>query len=82
MADQLMYKFKVINHDQIPTIDNFEKLGENIECYVNCPCRAIRELKYQESFEGFILNIETFQLYSISNEKNGTSQLQIYIKTL
>lgn len=77
-----MHKFKVISHDLNPTLENFEKFGEDIEWFVKCPCRAIRELKYQESFEGFILDMETFQLYSISNERNGASQLQIYIKTL
>lgn len=77
-----MHKFKVINHDLNPTIDNFQKFGEDIEWFVDCPCRAINELKREESFEGFILNTETFEMYKISNERNGASQLQIYIKTL
>lgn len=79
-----MKKFKVISNSYDPTYENFEKFGEFVEVYGGCPCRAIHELKSRDFFDGYILNIETFELYKILNELTGygPSQTQIYIKIL
>lgn len=74
--------FKIIDFESEPTYENFEKYGEQIEIFIDCPCVAIRDLKHQNDFNGYILNMNTLELYSISNDLNGTMQTQLYIRTL
>lgn len=77
-----MITFKIIDFKYDPTYENFEKYGEEIKIFIDCPCIAIRDLKMKNDFEGYILNMTTLELYSISNDLNGTMQTQMYIKTL